>query len=117
MAAKTPRTIKPKNTSAPATPDKIADVMVKEAEKSASQALRPDAGKQSSESPAVPPAGADIMADRLIVASKIEGFRRGGRAWSKASETVSMDLFNEQQLAALIEEPMLDIVFLAKDAA
>ena len=74
----------------------------------------------TSETP--PPGGADAqeagepIARRLIVSSKVEGFRRAGRAWSKNAETVSADDFTAQQIEALRAEPMLDVTIVADKA-
>lgn len=56
------------------------------------------------------PAAVDMFSPKIIVTSKQEGFRRAGRAWSKAPTQVSTAEFSAEQLAALRDEPMLDIV-------
>jgi hypothetical protein len=44
------------------------------------------------------------------ISSRAEGFRRAGRAWSKAPQTVLADELSAEQLAALQSEPMLVVV-------
>lgn len=56
----------------------------------------------------------DVVATALIVSSKVEGFRRAGRAWSKAKDTVSIDEFTTEQVEALLGESMLDVVVVAE---
>ncbi|MBO3701057.1 MAG: hypothetical protein J5W83_00750 [Candidatus Accumulibacter sp.] len=43
----------------------------------------------------------------FAISSRVEGFRRAGRAWSKAPETVPADVLSDEQLAAMQAEPML----------
>lgn len=45
----------------------------------------------------------------LTVTAKREGFRRAGRAWSVAATTVPAAELSEEQRAALLAEPMLDV--------
>lgn len=52
--------------------------------------------------------------DRIIVASKVDGFRRAGRAWSREAVTLSIDEFTEEQIEALCTDPMLEVAFIAK---
>lgn len=140
----------PQNTLAPATPDKPADVSATEAAQAASQASRPEAGKESDETKAVPPLGdvaneaptapaavttpapqpdaappakeakapspkkKDVIATALIISSKVEGFRRAGRPWSKTEQTVSIDEFTTEQVEALLGESMLDVTVVAE---
>ena len=47
---------------------------------------------------------------RIAVISEIEGFRRAGRAWSRARTVVDADTFSAQQLAALRAEPHLHVI-------
>lgn len=47
---------------------------------------------------------------RIAVISEIEGFRRAGRAWSRARTVVDADTFSAQQLAALRAEPLLHVI-------
>ena len=67
--------------------------------------LPPAGGATDEEAPTV---------DRIIVTSKVDGFRRGGRAWSCEATTVNLDEFTEEQLEALCNEPMLDVAFIEK---
>ncbi len=60
--------------------------------------------------------GQDRAVRSLIVSARIEGFRRAGRPWSKAPTQVSVDVFSEEQLAALADEPMLQVVFSVEEA-
>ncbi|MEI7614094.1 MAG: hypothetical protein WCK63_14425 [Betaproteobacteria bacterium] len=76
------------------------------------------AATQSDATKVTPPGGGstpqpkskDGAVKSLMVSAKVEGFRRAGRAWSKASTTVSADEFSVDQLTALMSEPMLDVV-------
>lgn len=57
----------------------------------------------------------DHITDKsLIVSAKAEGFRRAGRAWSKAETTVSIDDFTADQVEALLGEPMLNVLIVAE---
>ena len=47
---------------------------------------------------------------RIAVTSEIEGFRRAGRAWSRARTVVDADTFSAEQLAALRAEPHLHVI-------
>lgn len=47
---------------------------------------------------------------RIAVVSEIEGFRRAGRAWSRARTVVDADTFSAEQLAALRAEPHLHVI-------
>lgn len=48
----------------------------------------------------------------IRVVSQIDGFRRGGRAWSKAPTDVSFDDLTEEQLKQILAEPLLTVVFI-----
>lgn len=50
---------------------------------------------------------------QIVIASKVEGFRRAGRAWSKTPVTLPLEDFTETQIQALADEPMLDVHFIA----
>lgn len=52
----------------------------------------------------------DNRVKSFIVSAKAEGFRRAGRAWSKAATTVSAGDLTDAQIEALLGEPMLDVV-------
>ena len=107
------------NTSAAQVPGNSADVSATEVAKAASPAIAPDAGQTSSdEARSIPPVGgkkaSEPVATALIIASKVEGFRRAGRPWSREQQTVSIDEFSLEQIEALLAEPMLEIVVVAK---
>jgi len=127
MATSKPKSpTKPKaasqNTSAPATPEKTAEAspegtssgaLATEAAQAASRATLHETGKQSDDTKAVPPAGAEPVAQSLIVTARVDGFRRAGRAWSASLQTVSAAEFTAEQIKALLAEPMLDVVVVA----
>ena len=52
----------------------------------------------------------DAPGARIAVVSEIEGFRRAGRAWSRARTVVDADTFSAEQLAALRSEPRLHVI-------
>jgi hypothetical protein len=43
----------------------------------------------------------------LVVRALRHGFRRAGRAWSETGTTICTSEFSEEQLAAILDEPML----------
>lgn len=47
----------------------------------------------------------------VTVVSQVEGFRRAGRAWGKAPTTVPVEDLSDDELAALLREPKLAVVF------
>lgn len=101
-----------KNTSAAQVPGNSADVSATEAVQAASRANSPDAGQISSdEAQESPPVGA---ATALIVSAKAEGFRRAGRRWTVEAQTVDIDDFSQEQIEALLGEPMLDVLVVAE---
>lgn len=53
------------------------------------------------------------VCQQIVVAAKVEGFRRAGRAWSKTPVTLPVEDFTEAQINALNDEPMLDVHFIA----
>lgn len=111
-ASKSKAPSKPKqptqNTSAAQAPGNSADVSATEAAQVASQAIAPDAGQiASDEAQGSPPVGA---AKALIVSAKAEGFRRAGRRWTVEAQTVDIVDFSQEQIEALLGEPMLDVV-------
>ncbi|MDR2187028.1 MAG: hypothetical protein LBE62_03125 [Azonexus sp.] len=65
-------------------------------------------GEATAENAAAPPSD-EIKADRLLVRSSVEGFRRGGRAWSKAETEVSAADFTAEQLRQIMAEPRLTV--------
>lgn len=50
----------------------------------------------------------------LLVTAKVEGFCRAGRAWHKEQTRVEIADLTEQQVIALFEEPMLEVVGVAE---
>lgn len=60
------------------------------------------------------PAGAENAIKALIVSAKVEGFRRAGRAWSKAPVTVPVEELDDDQVQTLLAEPALDVVVVAE---
>jgi hypothetical protein len=50
-------------------------------------------------------------ASTLVVAARVEGFRRAGRAWSRAETRLPADSLSDEDLAALTDEPMLSAWF------
>lgn len=49
----------------------------------------------------------------LLVTARRDGFRRAGRSWSRQQTRVGIDELNEDEIAALLAEPMLDVVGVA----
>lgn len=43
----------------------------------------------------------------LLVTARVDGFRRSGRAWPASGVTVDSSDFDEEQITALLSEPML----------
>lgn len=104
-----------KNTSAAAVPGTSAEVLATEVAQAASQASSSQAGQTSSdEIKGVPPAGAakrsEPVAKALIVSAKHDGFRRAGRPWTVEAQTVDIDDFTQEQVEALLAEPLLDVL-------
>lgn len=54
--------------------------------------------------------GNGIRAKTYVVSAKVEGFRRAGRAWSKVETPVLAADLTDEQIEALLGEPMLDVV-------
>lgn len=50
----------------------------------------------------------------IVISAKVEGFRRAGRAWSKTPTTLSVETFTVEQTEALLNEPMLNVRFIAE---
>lgn len=124
------------NNSAPASPGSSAEATGTGATPvaSASSPSATETGSSTSTAQGTPPAGGAPGADQanenkgesnsggtqseekkgnvvksLIVSAKTEGFRRAGRAWSKAETTVDADNLTEEQVEALLAEPMLNV--------
>lgn len=64
-----------------------------------------------------PPALPGNPAESITVASQIDGFRRGGIAWSRTPTTIALEDLSEAQIVAIAAEPLLDVVFNAAPAA
>lgn len=109
-----------KNTSAAQVPGNSADVSATEVVQATSIANSPDAGQTSSDEAQVfPPEGAaktdkPLVAKALTVSAKTEGFRRAGRRWTVEAQTVDIDDFSQEQIEALLGEPMLDVLVVAE---
>ena len=71
---------------------------------------RPETRAQSAASATTNAPAAEPAIKSLIVTAKVAGFRRAGRAWGTTAETVSTDEFSDEQIEALLAEPMLDVV-------
>ena len=61
-----------------------------------------------SAAPPAPPAKKSPV-KALSVASRVEGFRRAGRAWSKSEITVALADLTDEQVAQLKAEPLLTV--------
>jgi len=131
----TPKPAAPKNTSATEKPVNPADVLATGAAQAASPAMAsegpakqpdgnegklPPAGEgpaaSSGESSAAPAEGnalSPIAVEALVVTSEIEGFRRAGRAWSRTPTTVPIAELSEEQIVALEQESLLQVVYVA----
>lgn len=135
MATKPKPPAKPKqptqNTSAAPVPGNSAvqgipsgaaehNVSATEVVQATSIANSPDAGQTSSDEAQVfPPEGAaktdkPLVAKALTVSAKMEGFRRAGRRWTAEAQTVDIDDFSQEQIEALLGEPMLDVLVVAE---
>lgn len=53
---------------------------------------------------------AEPVVSAFIVTAQVDGFRRAGRAWSREATRVSADEFSADEIAALLAEPMLDVL-------
>lgn len=98
---------KKQNTSAPKASEKPADVLAPAVASAAAQATGDGAGEKLSE----------LLAESMTVTSQIDGFRRGGIAWSRTPTTIALDDLSEEQIVAIAGEPMLDVVFNAAPTA
>lgn len=114
-----PKSITTKNTSAPASPATSADVLATEGAQAPSQAITQakTGNSEQTETVLASPAGegGDMAATpggwprptHIVVTATKDGFRRGGRAWSKEPTVVPIAEFTQEQLEALATEPML----------
>lgn len=99
-------------TSAPATPEVTAEALAQGAAQAA-----PVAGTEAvangetspSESQVNSPSRGKAAPIGVKVVSLVEGFRRGGRGWSRAATTVLFDELSAEQLAAIKVEPQLSV--------
>lgn len=53
----------------------------------------------------------DLVAESITVVAQDEGFRRAGIRWSRTPITVPLDELSDADIEALVNEPMLNIVF------
>ena len=53
----------------------------------------------------------------IAVKSARDGFRRGGRAWSKESVELPLTAFTKEQLAQIESEPLLTVIKVSIDVA
>jgi hypothetical protein len=60
------------------------------------------------------PAAEEKPVKALIVSAHSDGFRRAGRAWSKAPTEVVGDELSIEQVAELLAEPNLDVTFVTE---
>lgn len=63
------------------------------------------------------PASSAPIITHLLITSRREGFRRAGRPWSATPTLVRTDEFDEPQGAALLAEPMLEVLPMTAEAA
>lgn len=59
--------------------------------------------------------GKEYVIEKLVVVSAVDGFRRAGRAWSKEATEVLAEDLTDEQLEALLNEPMLTVTPVAKE--
>lgn len=113
----------PKNSSAPTKLPAKADESAAGAAQAASAATLPPpaAGSPVVATEVLPPvgdAGTDednLVVNAVMVCSQVDGFRRAGRAWSKAPVTVPIDELTLEQIEAIEREPMLQVVYVADE--
>lgn len=53
----------------------------------------------------------------LLITSRREGFRRAGRPWSATPTLVEAQAFTEDQVKALLGEPLLEVLPMTAEAA
>lgn len=56
-----------------------------------------------------------FVAEKLIVVSSVDGFRRAGRAWSKEATEVLAEDLTAEQVEALMREPKLQVSVVGKE--
>lgn len=121
---------KKQNTSAPTASSKPADVLAPAVASAAAQAdtVTVSTGALVNGVESIPPVGeatgdgtgeklADLIAESMTVTSQVDGFRRGGIAWSTTPISIALDELSEDQIVAIAAEPLLDVVFKAAPAA
>lgn len=121
---------KKQNTSAPKASEKPADVLAPAVASAAAQASTDtvSTGALVSGVENIPLVGdatgdgtgeklSELLAESMTVTSQIDGFRRGGIAWSRTPTTIALDELSEDQVVAIAAEPLLDVVFNAAPAA
>lgn len=60
-------------------------------------------------------AAAEIKVSKLVVRSKVAGFRRAGRVWPAEEVTVDADEFTADQIKQLLADPMLVVLPVAAE--
>lgn len=65
------------------------------------------AAKRAADEAAKNNAGSKVPA--LSISAKREGFRRAGRAWSKDATVVKLSDLTDEQIAQIMDEPMLEV--------
>lgn len=64
----------------------------------------------ANQSPDAAPKGDKAKVTAFLVVSKRDGFRRAGRAWPKTETRIEADELSEDQVAAIMDEPMLTVM-------
>lgn len=80
----------------------------------ASMPGEPAAGIQADSHGLDPVAGQEPVVTAYLVKAKRDGFRRAGRAWSKAETRVEAADLTDDQVDAILSEPRLDVVVVAE---
>lgn len=68
---------------------------------------QPAADQSKPEAQAKPTNSKKEKVPGLKISARVEGFRRGGRAWSIAPTVVALEQFTEEQLDQILTEPNL----------
>lgn len=92
----------PKITESPA--DLDAPLAAAPNDRSVDGETNPAIGETNTQADETTRPGAEPM---LHVTAKVDGFRRGGRAWPKTETIVPASEFTPEQLAAILAEPRL----------
>ena len=71
-------------------------------------AKKPTAAVENAATRNDPPNTGEVR--RLLVRSRVEGFRRAGRAWSTQETEVDADEFTADQVEQLLAEPELTVI-------